>query len=67
VAEELYTGCRGPAENFALLDKMCIFLRIIYSLSVFSLGNIRTAWSDAPSLVPFCSAFIVDEKYIFCL
>jgi len=29
------------------------FLRIIYSLSILSLGYITALWADAPSLVPF--------------
>jgi len=33
VTEKLYAGSLGqPAENFALLDKIRIFLRIIYTL-----------------------------------
>jgi len=43
------------------------FLCIIYSLTTFSLVNIRTPWGDAPSLVPCFSEFIVDDRYIFCL
>jgi len=46
---------RRPAENFALFYRIRDFLRIIYSLSIFSLGCIKTP------LVPFCSAFIVDK------
>ena len=36
-----------------------------YHLLVFSLDNIRTPWGDAPSLVPYFSAFIIHEIYIF--
>jgi len=43
------------------------FLGIAYSLSIFSVGYIKTPWSDVPSLVAFVSAFIVDETSIFCL
>jgi len=55
-----------PAENLALLDKILI-LRIIYSLSIFSLGCIKTPWSDAPKFGIIFSAFIVDETSGFCL
>ena len=41
------------------------FLQVIYSLSIFSLGNIRTPGSDAPKIGTVFSAFIVDEIYIF--
>jgi len=64
VAEKLYAGSRSrPAENFALLDKKYAFLRMIYSLTIFSIGDIKTLCDDAPNLVPF-SAFLVDETYI---
>jgi len=39
------------AENFALLDKIRNFLQVICSLSIFFLGNTRTSWDDAPSLI----------------
>jgi len=64
--KKLYAGSRGRlAENFALLDKIRI-LCIAYSLSIFSVGYIKTPWSDVPSLVAFVSVFIVDETSIFC-
>ena len=62
MAEKLYTGSRSrPAENFALLDKIHNFMSIIYILLIFSLSCINPRGVMAPSLVPFCSAFIVDE------
>ena len=36
----------GTAENFALLDKIHKFLRIIYSLATFSLNYNKTPWGD---------------------
>ena len=52
MAEILYAESMGrPAENFALLDKICNFRYVIYSLSTFSIGCRKTPWSDAPSLV----------------
>jgi len=44
---------------FALLDKIRI-LRIIYSLSFFFLGSIKTPWGDAPK---FVTAFSVGPIY----
>jgi len=64
MAEKLYAVSMGqPAENFAILDRVRI-VRIIYSLSIFSLVCIKTPYGDAPSLIRF-SAFMVDERYIF--
>ena len=64
MVEKLYAGRGGrPAENFALLDNKYAFLRMIYSLTIFSIGYIKTPCGDAPNLVPF-SAFLVDETYI---
>ena len=54
VAEKLYAGSRGRlAENFALFDKIRIFLRIIYvdQFSFWVASKLRGG--DAPSLVPF--------------
>ena len=64
MVETLYAGrrCR-PAKNLRYWTK-CAFLRIIYSVSILSLGCVKILWGDAPSSVPF-SAFIVDEIYIF--
>ena len=56
-----YSG--QPSENFALLDKIHNFQRIIYTMSVFCLSCRKTPRSDAPSLVSCFSAFIVDETY----
>jgi len=55
VAEKSYAGSRAKQQNF---------LRIIYSLPIFSLGCIKTLWVMAPSVVSFCSEFIVDETSI---
>ena len=42
-------GSRGrSAENFALLDKIRKFLRIIYSLPIFSQSCIKTPSGDGP-------------------
>jgi len=59
VAEKLYAGSRSRrlAENFAPFH--------IYCLSIFSLGNTRTPWSDAPKFGTVFIAFIVDGRYIF--
>ena len=44
MAEKLFAenGRGGPAETFALLDKLRKFLRVIYSLPIFSLGFVKT-------------------------
>jgi len=43
------------------------FLRIVHSLSVFSLGYIKTPWGDVPKFGTMFSAFIVDKTSGFCL
>jgi len=37
-------------------------LHIIYSFINFPLGCVKTSWGDIPSLVSFCSAFIISTK-----
>jgi len=66
MGQKLYAGSRGrPAENFALLDTDAIFASHLY-MPVFSLGNIRTPWGDAPKFGTDFSPFIVDQRDIFC-
>ena len=66
LTEKLYVKNRRPTvENSALLGKIYKFLRIIYNLATFSSGCINTPCRDGPKfgvLMPFCSAFIADEK-----
>ena len=64
---QLYTrSSNGPAENFLLVDKICKFLRIVYSLPTFPLGCIKTPRGDALKFVPSFSAFTVDETLFIC-
>jgi len=68
VAEKFYAGSiHWLAENFALLDKISIFLHIIYSLAIFSLGCIKPPWGDAPSLVPFLARLSYMKHLVFAV
>jgi len=52
MVEKLYAGSRGrTAENFALLDKIRKFVRIISRCPTFSLGCVKTPWGDGPQFV----------------
>jgi len=54
VAEKKYTLEVGADQQKILRYwTKYAFLRIIYSLSIFSLGCINTPWCDAPSFVLF--------------
>jgi len=64
VAKKLYTGSRGRPAKFCPVGQNTYFVRHLYSLSIFSVGCIKTPWGDAPSLVPLCSTFIVDETFL---
>jgi len=55
----------GPAENFAIFDIIRNFCTPFIYLINFPLDCIKTRWKMPPSLVAFCSAFIVDEKFLF--
>jgi len=62
MAEKLYAGSTGRDQQEILRYRTkYAFLRIIYSLSIFSLGCIKTPQGNAPNLVLFLSAFIIDE------
>jgi len=58
----------GPtSRKFCVIGQNTHFLRIVYSLSIFSIGNVTTACGDVPKFGAVFSAFIVDERHIFCL
>jgi len=64
VTEKLYAKSRGrPTENFALLDKIRKFLRIISSLATISLGCMKTPCGDGFNFGTVCSTFIVEGTY----
>ena len=67
MAEKLYAGSRGQlAENFALLDKIRIFVFDLWFID-FLPRLYKTLWGDAPTFGTIFSAFIVDETPGFCL
>ena len=63
MAEKLHAITMGrPAENFALLHKIRIFSRIIYSVGPCSaLVAEKYPGVMAIRLIPFCSTFTLDE------
>jgi len=59
VAEKLYAGSRGRVVDWQKI------LRIIYSLSVFSLGCIKTQWGDAHKFGTIFFAHLSHVKHHF--
>ena len=63
MAKKLHAATRGrPAENFALLDKIRNFLQVIIVCQLPPCVRSEPRGVMLQSLVPFCSAFTVNER-----
>jgi len=67
VAENYLLEIGLTSRKFCAVGQKVQFLHIVYTLSIFPLGNIKTLWGDASKFVTIFSAFIVDGTSVICL